>query len=370
MAKEGNSFQIVLSNIVSPAISSKSKLANGVPHLTSNGEAASDLPASSTTVKLCTKLADKRKSAETPVKSLALLPESAPPSIKKRKYERKTFRSSAHENDLLPWARLTYNPNSASLQAMFSNQPNSAPPDSATFQALSSSYIFSENLGIIRARLRKEHICTLLKKSLARQQLTQNQQFCGISYKPGSAFVEHQNKLNIKSLQPTPIKMDNEAKAVNGNASTNMNQAMPLMTAATAVSGIKKTPAEVCHNIESESSTTFVCSSCKRSDTKKYAKNLCQTCYKRQKKNSTEKGDDQSSALISAKVPAESIARGDTESLQIRGEWNGRCCDCDRSDVRHYAKGRCTGCYRKARNKAKKETTPMINGHEESTSLK
>eukprot|EP00831_Metopus_contortus_P028804 TRINITY_DN23832_c0_g1_i3.p1 TRINITY_DN23832_c0_g1~~TRINITY_DN23832_c0_g1_i3.p1 ORF type:complete len:190 (-),score=18.58 TRINITY_DN23832_c0_g1_i3:102-671(-) len=91
---------------------------------------------------------------------------------------------------------------------------------------------------------------------------------------------------------------------------------------------------------------------------KKYAKNLCQTCYKKQKKPEeplSEVQENAESRSHSCNL-LDKLSQISRNSAALH-EWNGTCPHCGRIDAKHYAKGMCTSCYRRARKKAKQ------NGH-------
>jgi hypothetical protein len=91
----------------------------------------------------------------------------------------------------------------------------------------------------------------------------------------------------------------------------------------------------------------FVCAGCHRSDAKKYAKNLCQTCYKKQKKLLDARSEDLNTKGVIDKAEENSTIRfphddslrisknsimdqGDQISSLINREWTGICPDCNR----------------------------------------
>lgn len=206
---------------------------------------------------------------------------------KRGKYERRSIRNTSHDNGLLLMNDFGYQTNIYAIQSKFiedigiANQP--------LLQALSNAYGYSENLNIIRTRLRKENARNHLKKSLSRTPFNQNQQFTGTMYKPGQAFIKNQNSINRQGE--------------------------------TNKASIKT--AELNQDIENIG--TFICEGCKRSDVKKYAKNLCQTCYKRKKKY-IEGIEEQRTTTTPEIIPR---INEKPESLPIPNkEWTGVCPDC------------------------------------------
>lgn len=211
---------------------------------------------------------------------------------KKTKYERRPpIRSIPHDNGLLQLAEYACQATPYSMQAIFSQEVGAE--NKLIVQALSSACVFNDALSNIRTVLRKENTKACLKKCLSRPPFNQNQLFSGFSYKPGSSFIKYQNSVgaNKNSLEShkTLAKIGNQ-------------------------------------NVEVDNPEGFVCAGCKRSDTKKYAKNLCQTCYKRQKKSlegvEEPKGATMNSSLRINEKP---------EPLPIPNkEWTGTCPDCKR----------------------------------------
>ena len=131
-------------------------------------------------------------------------------------------------------------------------------------QVMSSAYGFNENLSFIRTKLKKENSKSYLRKNLRRTGFNQNQEFLKIAYKSNTSFVEYQNSVG---------KGKNEIEL-----SKVLCNAMQL-------------------NTEASNNGSFVCAGCRRADTKKYARNLCQTCYKRQRKFQ-EEGEDKKTIHI------------------------------------------------------------------------
>ena len=257
-------------------------------------------------------------------------------SAKKSKYERKTGRIINYENGLQQWAGLRYQPNVQYLQTTLSQQFEDSSP--ALIHALASAYTFNENLSFTRSRVRKEYVGQSLRKALSRPQFTQNQMFYGVNYKPGPAFIHYQNYVGKSSSTVRAPAQQRIAEVAKKPAAIFDNQ-VPVST-------VEPVPTA---NTNPVSSENFVCGMCKRTDAKKYAKNLCQTCYKKQKKvlngncedSNTKGGFDKAEENGAASVNADSIALKSTKAftekldaipLALR-EWNGTCPDCNRYTV-------------------------------------
>jgi len=240
-------------------------------------------------------------------------------SAKKGKYERKNGRIGIHETGLMSWVGLKYQPNLLSLQATFAQQ--FADANSLLIQTLASSYTYNENVGITRARLRKEYVAQTLKKALARPPFSQNQMFHSVSYKPGTAFVQYQNYV--------------------GKGSIPMNRSLPATKAldpSKKTAGLAEVPMQVGQiPVDPLAGERFTCSGCQRTDAKKYAKNLCQTCYKKQKKLLDAKDDTHTRGLqensisvdVQPKAPMAFPEKTDPFPM-LNKEWTGTCPDCNR----------------------------------------
>ena len=97
------------------------------------------------------------------------------------------------------------------------------------------------------------------------------------------------------------------------------------------------------------SQSNFVCEVCKRGYplAKKYAKNQCQTCYKKIKKRQIRVDEYE----MDARREEASDRKASPRSVR---NWSGRCPTCQREGVKHYARGCCTMCYRKEMKKLKR----------------
>ncbi len=244
-------------------------------------------------------------------------------SAKKGKYERKSLRPI--ENGILSWAGLKYQPNALFLQSSLSKQfPDTSP---VAIQALASAYAFEDNLGFARSHMRKEYTAQMLRKALGRAQFGQTQSFQNVSYRPGGAFVHHMNTLGRSSAVPKskavppPVLAPNTSTATAGESGPEKKAA--AMPPQTEVANTASAAAEF-------SDGHFVCQDCRRPEAKKYAKNLCQTCYKKRKKLADSRGDDtvpKGADLDPSLVPPPpSGIHSDGES---RG-WTGTCVICKR----------------------------------------
>eukprot|EP00829_Urostomides_striatus_P002175 TRINITY_DN1234_c0_g2_i2.p1 TRINITY_DN1234_c0_g2~~TRINITY_DN1234_c0_g2_i2.p1 ORF type:complete len:335 (-),score=78.68 TRINITY_DN1234_c0_g2_i2:11-1015(-) len=268
---------------------------------------------------------------------------------KKAKYDRKVTRPSCFENVKMPWSGLQYQPNIQSLKSQFSLEYT----DSSTscIEALANAYSFNENMCLIRNRVRKESQSQMDRKALSRAQFNQAQAFQTISYRPGNAFIQYQNCTG-KAI------FTQHAAAIFSKRLAQSNQAQ-----------IDSVP-----TAESGNENQFTCRICRRSDAKKYAKDLCQTCYKKQKKllELGYKEEDLKEHFengnyfvpIPLPFPQPEIVKVVQPTSIVDSNWI--CSDCKRNDVKHYAKGRCGACYRKNLNRMK---TSLIQGSEKEQTI-
>ena len=275
-------------------------------------------------------------------------------TIKKSKYERKVRPGTFDAG--LGWPMLHYQPNMPSLQAQLGQELAGTNPILIPY--LANAYAYNENLTLIRSKIRKEKTAQILKKALTRLPFNQNQNFQAISYKPGSAFVQYQNKLSkpVFFLQPKP-----EPKPAAVAQEVAAKKIISAETGAVPAIEIAAVAAAEPKSVTVEANVKFICSGCQRDDTKKYAKNLCQTCYKKQRKTQedglAQSIKDTPKPDTNGIVATLSTPQKPDEELK---EWTGTCPDCGRSDVKHYAKGKCTNCYRKSRKRINaRETMPM-----------
>lgn len=297
----------------------------------------------------------KSKKKKIPEETKESLPENK--KVKKAKYDRKPTRVSCFESVKMPWAELQYQPNIPSLQAKFATEfPDSSPQ---CLGALASAFSFNENVGLLRSRIRKESQCQINKKALSRPQFNQAQAFQTISYRPGTAFIQYQNYVGKAAFPAAGIFTKKLVVP-------NHMQSDSLPTA------------------ESGNENQFVCKLCRRSDAKKYAKDLCQTCYKKQKKllELGYKEDDlkeqiENGDLFLRNLQSEILKDSQPIIPLTSGDSNWICIDCKRyqnlplydfrTDVKHYAKGRCGACYRKNLNKLK--STQIVGSENEQSML-
>jgi len=306
-------------------------------------------------------------------------------TVKKPKYERKSRVGVTYDSDF-GWGMLCYQPNMTLLQAKLGQEL--PPSDHFIIPYVANAYAFNDNLAIIRSKLRKDRISQFHKKALARLPFNQNQNFQSITYKPGTSFITNQNKITIKPpiiqtqfsnkpqnpinpllpkpLEPTISKPDgiqipdSEFKKPNPPDISLINHTLlPNMPAPSImINEEQKQPLT-----SADPNAKFTCAGCLRSDTKKYAKNLCQTCYKKQRRAQDDSCVDNANLpksepnmqpqITPVQHQQQKIATPQNpidESLVLR-EWTGTCPDCKRTDVKHYAKGKCTNCYRKYRKK-------------------
>lgn len=213
--------------------------------------------------------------------------------VKKARYERRTpLRSAKRENGLLRISDFACQTSIYTIQSKFIQEVGVA--NQPLVQTLSSAYAYNENLSIIRTAFRKKNVKSYLKKCLARMPFNQNQQFSGSVYRPGQAFIKYQNSVNKGRVNADGRKIPGKA--------------------ADQISGV-------------ENMGGFVCEGCKRADTKKYAKGLCQTCYKRKKKFG--EGIEEQRTTITPEVASRINEK--PEPLPIPNkEWTGTCPDCKR----------------------------------------
>ncbi len=269
----------------------------------------------------------KRRTAE-PDDPAAKAP--IPRSVKKGKYERKGIRAMNHDAGILSWAGLRYQPNELALQATFSQQFEGTSP--VVIQALVNAYTFNENLGLARSRVRKEYTGQMLRKALGRTQFAPTQAFQSVSYRPGTAFVHYQNCVG-KPSSPRP------RAAPILEATKRVEVAVPVektqVSAAQSAGSNGSAPTDAVPAAEDQ----FICEGCKRTDAKKYAKNLCQTCYKKRKKATdgrcedtpTKGGADRTEENVGA-VPAGSpgSSRSEQREISVGKGWTGTCILCKR----------------------------------------
>jgi len=298
-------------------------------------ETASDTTGSTDSNTQKVKKTVKRKKPESHKDEIQMVPKSK--SAKNPKYDRKHYRVIKHENTKLSWADLHFQPNMLALKTQFGEENKEQNP--ALIDALASAYSFNENNNIIRNRVRKDCIAQCAKKSLTRFPFNQAQAFQIVTYRPGSAFVSNQNLAG---------------KAIMGQQNVLKYRCFEQCETPIVRRMESSVKAESLAN-DGQSGEQFTCGLCKRSDAKKYAKNLCQTCYKRQKKlyELTCKEDELSNPNVGV---GSDVNKKEIMAGQNSAEWNGFCPVCSRLDVRHYAKGKCVSCYRKALTISKRLT--------------
>jgi len=258
----------------------------------------------------------KRRKAEKEKKKGAKQPAKIEGSSiqKKPKYERKNYRLNNIENSKLSWAELGFQANNKQMQAQMQLE---YPKDNIEdIQILANALIFNENIGILRNRVRKDCLSQLSKKALSRSQFNQSQAFYGVSYRPGSAFINNQNFIG-KGVQVTPVNFFKQINALPHSSSVQINADCPYSVSNTNEGG------------------NFICSICRRTDAKKYAKNLCQTCYKRQKRiidfsTQFREDDYMLQAEFVAKPEENNIPTEIDKEIDSIIEWNGICPDCNK----------------------------------------
>ncbi len=282
---------------------------------------------------------------------------AVPKTVKKPKYERKVRPGNFDSG--LGWPMLRYQHNMSSIQAQLGQELVGTDP--LLIPYLANSYAYNDNLSLIRSKLRKERTAQNSKKALSRLAFNQNQNFQCVTYKPGTAFVQHQNKLGKpvfalqpKAAPPAELKPDAKDAAVKKVGAETGPSSTEAAVAAPAPDTIKHSAAAAAISIP-EPPAKFVCAGCQREDAKKYAKNLCQTCYKKQRKIQDEALYANAKELVNVKeehkTEAARVFLAPQKPTEEVKEWTGTCPDCGRSDVKHYAKGKCTNCYRKLRKR-------------------
>jgi len=217
--------------------------------------------------------------------------------------------------------------------------------------------------------MRKHFGQQLLKKALNRP-LLMNGMIANPIYKPSSVFF---NYLNKASKNETIEKIDDkDDKAAPHIFIPQKYRAIGRQTGGQTY--IVSRGSLIQKNFQNKnafnalhvslSQSNFVCEICKRGYpfAKKYAKNQCQTCYKKMKKK------------VIAEETAETYQNGKENPLdqrnpatpQVAHNWSGKCPTCqryeneNRENVRHYARGCCTMCYRKEMKKLKRLTTDGV----------
>jgi hypothetical protein len=216
--------------------------------------------------------------------------------------------------------------------------------------------VYNNSLEKIRYQMRKYFTEQGLKKALSRPILGNGLGFS--VYKPSSQFFHYLNSANLNEKiektdekdekNPQPIVQKSPANTynaeVNGNGISQGNR-----------------PTYLPHVPLSQSN--FVCEICKRGYplAKKYAKNQCQTCYKKMKKKQIRAEITDFSMDIKRQDP-QSMSEKKISPRAVRN-WSGRCPTCQREGVKHYARGCCTMCYRKEMKKLKRlrQDAPSID---------
>jgi hypothetical protein len=230
----------------------------------------------------------KKETTKKPPGKRKPLKETKANPIKKGKYERRAIKSTSLDNGFLHVNDLSYQTNVYGIRPKFIQDIGTN--NQSLLQALSTTYAFNDNLSIIRTRFRKENARNCLKKYLSRLPFNQSQQFAGVIYKPGQTFLKYQNTINkskTNELNKFPLRITEQA----------------------------------------QDNTGFICEGCKRTDTRKYAKNLCQTCYKRKKKF-IDGIEEQRTTIVPDTAPR---INERPEPLPIPNkEWTGTCPDCKR----------------------------------------
>jgi len=253
-------------------------------------------------------------------------------TAKRPKYERpNTFVSD------LDWSLANCQASSSFLQEQLMQQLPEEEQRVVPF--VSNGYGYNDSLSIIRSRMKKQFSGLFLKKGLTRTAFNQNQNFHSVNYKPSNSFFKYFTQIE-KSVN-TPNKEEKSGIEI-----------------------IKKGTVETVGSDNGEAKTQmigdkFLCAGCQRPEAKKYAKSLCQTCYKRQRKVQEESnGKIEGSHEMKPEVV---FASPEVSKEPAAKEWTGVCPYCNRSDVKHYAKGKCMACYRKYRKGINKHSVASMN---------
>lgn len=277
------------------------------------------------------KSSKKRTKAEAPSEHL-LNKRTNLRTAKRPKYERTTNFVSD-----LDWSLANCQINASFLQEQLMQQLPEG--ERKIIPYVTSGYGYNDSLSMVRSRMKKQFAGLFLKKGLTRVAFNQNQNFHSVTYKPNNSFFRYFTQME-KSVN-TQSKEDKFG--------------IETIKKGTAETGSSDSGEAKCQIIGEK----FLCAGCQRSEAKKYAKNLCQTCYKRQRKvheevsGKAEGSNDAKSEIVfaSPEVSKEPVAK----------EWTGVCPYCNRSDVKHYAKGKCMACYRKYRKGINKNPVPSIS---------
>lgn len=272
------------------------------------------------------KLAKKRPAAEKPGGR-----RTNPRAGKRTKYER--AHNLASEVD---WSLANSQANALLVQEQLAKQVPEA--ERKVVPHLASAYGYSDGLSVVRTRMRKLFNGIFLKKGLTRGAFNQNQSFHNVTYKPGNSFFKYFTKMG-KS---------------NNTLSKEEKYGIELIKKGT-VETVSSDSGDGRYQLVGDK---FVCAGCQRAEAKKYAKNLCQTCYKRQRKSQEEgNGRAESSHDVRSEVQ---FASPEVSKEAATREWTGACPYCNRVGVKHYAKGKCMACYRKYRKAINRSPVPNI----------
>lgn len=265
------------------------------------------------------KSSKKRTKAETPSEDL-LTKRTNLRTAKRPKYERTTNFVSD-----LDWSLANCQVNPSFLQEQLMQQLPEG--ERKIIPYMTSGYGYNDSLSMVRSRMKKQFASLFLKKGLTRVAFNQNQNFHSVTYKPSNSFFNYFTQME---------------KSVN-NQNKEDKSGIETIKKGTAETGSSDSGEAKCQMIGDK----FLCAGCQRPEAKKYAKNLCQTCYKRQRKVQEEaNGKAESSIDARSEVV---FASPEVSKEPVTKEWTGVCPYCTRSDVKHYAKGKCMACYRKYR---------------------
>lgn len=252
-------------------------------------------------------------------------------TAKQPKYERPSNFASD-----LDWSLANCQASSSFLQEQLTQQLPQEEQKVIPF--VSNGYGYNDSLSMIRSRMKKQFSGLFLKKGLTRAVFNQNQNFYSVNYKPSNSFFRYFTQIE-KSVNTS----NKEEKS--------------------GIEIIKKGTVETVGSDTGEAKyqvigDKFLCAGCQRPEAKKYAKNLCQTCYKRQRKVQEESNEK---AEESHEMKAEVVfASPEVSKETVAKEWTGVCPYCNRSDVKHYAKGKCMACYRKYRKGINKHAIASV----------
>jgi hypothetical protein len=217
--------------------------------------------------------------------------------------------------------------------------------------------VYNNNLEKNRYQMRKYFTEQSLKKALSRPSLGSGLGL--LVYKPSSQFFHYLNSVSISEK----IEKNDDKEEKNTTLQAPSKPAIAPYVAENHGNGasLQSRPAYLPHVPPSQSN--FVCEICKRGYplAKKYAKNQCQTCYKKMKKKQLKEEMPEYNPEIRRQDP-HCVSDKKLSPRAVRN-WSGRCPTCQREGVKHYARGCCTMCYRKEMKKLKRlrQDAPSID---------